>query len=128
MLIISLISWWYGAGWRRQASLSGERLASMMDYFSIDLLLRTLFSPFRQISANSHIDGSIGAKFQAWLDKLISRFIGAMVRTIIILTGVLVLLATSIYGIVSLIIWPLVPMLPIVGLALSVSGWMPWMQ
>lgn len=128
MLIVSLISWWYGAGWRRQASLSGERLASMMDYFSIDLLLKTLFSPFRQISANSHVDGSISAKFQAWLDKLISRFIGGMVRIIIILTGVLVLLATSVYGILTLLVWPLLPLLPILGLILSVSGWMPWTQ
>ncbi len=128
MLIIALISWWYGAGWRRQASLSGERLASTMDYFSIDLLLKTLFSPFRQISANSHVDGSISAKFQAWLDKLVSRFIGALVRTIIILTGVLVLLATSIYGIFLLAIWPVVPFLPILGLILSIAGWMPWTQ
>lgn len=128
MLIVSLISWWYGAGWRRQASLSGERLASMMDYFSIDLLIKTLFSPFRQISASSHVDGSIGAKFQAWLDKLISRFIGAMIRTVIILTGIIVLLATSVYGILSLIVWPIVPFLPILGLVLSVSGWAPWMQ
>ena len=128
MLIIALISWWYGAGWRRQASLSGERLASTMDYCSIDLLLKTLFSPFRQISANSHVDGSISAKFQAWLDKLVSRFIGALVRTIIILTGVLVLLATSIYGIFLLAIWPVVPFLPILGLILSIAGWMPWTQ
>ena len=128
MLIISLISWWYGAGWRRQASLSGERLASMMDYFSIDLLLKTLFSPFRQISANSHIDGSISARFQAWLDKVISRFIGAMVRAIIILTGVLVLISTSLFGIISLLIWPVLPLLPIVGLILSLLGWMPWIQ
>lgn len=128
MLIIALISWWYGTGWRRQASLSGERLASMMDYFSIDLLLKTLFSPFRQISANSHVDGSLGQKFQAWLDKLVSRFVGATVRMIIILTGILVLCATSIYGILSLLIWPIVPFLPIVGLILAISGWVPWIR
>lgn len=126
MLIIGLISWWYGVGWRRQASLSGERLASMVDYFSIDLLLKTLFAPFRQISANSRVDGSLSQKLQAWLDKLVSRFIGAIIRTIIIFIGVLTLLATGVYGIVSLIIWPIVPFLPIAGLILSISGWMPW--
>jgi hypothetical protein len=125
MLVVSLLSWWYGAGWRDQTHLVSERLAAAADRYSISLLLRSLFSPFRQISAGS-VSGSLDAKFRAGLDKLISRLIGAMVRTIIIIIGSMALLLGVIFGTLRLIVWPFLPLLPLVGLIMMMSGWMPW--
>ncbi|MET0979649.1 MAG: hypothetical protein ABWX90_00140, partial [Candidatus Saccharimonadales bacterium] len=59
MFVIGTLSWWYGAGWRQRLAMLRERLANTIDYFSIDLLARTLFSPFRQISAGK-VNGPIG--------------------------------------------------------------------
>lgn len=125
MLVVSLLSWWYGAGWRDQIHLVSERLAKAADRYSISLLLRSLFAPFRQISAGS-VSGPLDARFRAWLDKLISRGIGAMVRTAIIIVGSVALLIGVIIGALRLIVWPFLPLLPFVGLVMTMSGWIPW--
>lgn len=125
MFIVGMLAWWYRAGWRRQFEALSEHLHSLLDYFSFDLLLRTLFAPFRQISAG-RVDGPLGVKLRAFFDGLISRAIGAMVRLTMIFVGSLVLIFYVISGGVIALLWIVVPLLPIIGLILMVSGWVPW--
>ena len=126
-MFMAFISWWYGAGWRQQAELLVKRLLKVVDMFSIDLLLKTLFMPFRQISADQ-IDGSLSIKMHAMLDKFVSRIIGAIVRMITIITGVLVLTGYVVIGAIILLLWPVIPFVPFIGLAFAVTGWTPWIQ
>lgn len=100
-------------------------MASSMDYFSIDLLLRTFFSPFRQISAGK-VDGSLNMQMRAFADRLISRAIGAMIRSVMIIVGLLAIVLYAVIGIVTLVLWAVVPLLPIAGIVLAVTGWIPW--
>lgn len=125
MLIVGLISWWYGTGWRRQISFVSERMAVTYDYFSIDILARTLFSPFRQISAG-RVSGPIGVQMRAFFDRLISRVVGAVVRLIMIFVGVLALLLEVVAGILRVSSWLVVPATPIIGLILALISWVPW--
>lgn len=125
MFIVGLIGWWYGPGWRQRVSLVGERLAATLDFFSIDLLLRTLFSPFRQISAGG-VRGPLGVQLRAFFDRLLSRLIGAGIRLVLILVGSLALVATVLIGGLVIILWAVVPLLPIVGFMLLLIGWVPW--
>lgn len=126
MFPASLFSWWYSTGWRDQAKLFRERLSRVSDRFSISLLLGSFFSPFRQISAEGSYGRGLDAKFRAWLDKLISRFIGAMVRSALILTGVVLLFLELMIGAVRLVAWPLLPVFPVLGIVFMASGWVPW--
>lgn len=125
MFILGMLSWWYGTGWRQRVSLLRDRLAGTMDYFSIDLLLRTFFSPFRQISAGK-VNGPLGVQMRAFFDRLISRLIGAMIRFTMIIAGLVVITFHAIFGAVALLLWAFVPMLPLAGIALFVTGWVPW--
>lgn len=125
MFIVGLLGWWYGPGWQQSARRVTERLAATADFFSIGLLLRTLFSPFRQISAGA-VRGSLSVVLHAWLDKLISRLIGAMVRSAMIVTGVLALAFHGIIGGVLIVGWLFVPLVPVAGVALALVGWLPW--
>lgn len=125
MFIVGLFSWWYGAGWVRCISAVRGGLASIYDYFSLDLLLRTLFSPFRQISAGS-VRGPIGVQLRAMLDNLISRVIGAVVRTLVIIIGTITLLVSCLLGLLRIIAWPLIPLLPIACIVFASTGWVPW--
>lgn len=102
-----------------------ERLAATADFFSIGLLLRTLFSPFRQISAG-RVRGPLGVQLHAFFDRLISRLIGAMVRTAMIFTGGFVLGFHAFIGALAVIGWLLVPLVPLAGIVLASGGWMPW--
>lgn len=125
MVILGLISWWYGAGWMQRVALSKEQFLILYDYFSIDLLVRTWFSPFRQISAGQ-VRGPLGVQLRAWFDQLISRSVGGVVRTIVIVFGSVSLLFSLLFGVMMVIGWALLPIGPIVGLVMMLLGWVPW--
>ena len=125
MFIIGMLSWWYGAGWRQRVVILRERLAKTVDYFSIDLLAKTLFAPFRQISAG-RVNGPLGVKMQAFFDRLISRMIGMMIRSTMIVMGVGTIIIHSVLGLITVIMWAPIPLLPLVGVLMMLSGWVPW--
>jgi len=124
MFIVGLLSWWYGAGWVAEAKRVRERIASVADYFSIGLLAKTLFSPFRQISAGN-VDGPLGVRWRAFIDRLISRCIGALMRTFLIVFGIVAIALIAVMGVVALVVWLLIPVLPIVGCVMMLAGWVP---
>ena len=121
MMIVALFSWWYGAGWARAAKRVGGRMQTMLETFSVALLLRTLFDPFRQISAQQ-VRGSFDTQLRAMGDRLFSRVFGAVVRSIFIVIGILGALGAGLLGVIELIVWPLVPFFPIIGVALLLAG------
>ena len=125
MLFVGLLTWWYSAGLLQAIERVKAYLASVYDYFSIDLLLRSLFAPFRQISAGS-VDGPINVKLHAFFDRLFSRLIGAFMRTMLILIGIAWLLIVTVFGGAYVIGWLLMPIVPLVGMVLAMIGYAPW--
>lgn len=121
LLVTSLLTWWYTDGWRSRARLVSDRLDATIDYFSFDLLLKTLFAPFRQISAG-RVDGPLEVKLRALVDKLFSRIIGAFIRLVILFVGGIVVTLQVLVGLVMLIAWMIVPLLPLLGLTLFLIG------
>ncbi len=124
MIIVWALSWWYGAGWKAHLLRTYEQLLVTYDYFSIGLLAKTLFAPYRQISAGK-VDGPIGVKLRAFADRQISRIIGAVVRAILIIAGSVWLLIQTVLGLLILGAWAIVPIAPLVGFILMLSGWVP---
>lgn len=121
---MGILGWWYGAGRRGRLTMIGERLAHAFDYFSIDLLIKTWFSPFRQISAG-RVEGPLGVQVRAWFDRLISRLIGGFVRTIVIIVGMIWLALQVVIGAIELAFWILLPLFPVVGAIIMAIGWVP---
>jgi hypothetical protein len=124
MFLVGAISWWYGEGWKQRAGLIRQRLARTLDFFSIGLLLRTFFSPFRQISVGT-VNGPLSVKLRALADKLISRLIGAGLRLVMIVTACLVLMLQVLFGGIILLVWGFVPLFPLIGVVLWTMGWSP---
>lgn len=125
MLLVGFFGWWYRAGWRDQIRRIGGSLAGTNDFFSIGLLAKTLFAPFRQISANAHGD-DIGSRFRAWGDRTFSRLIGAFMRTFMIILGLIAMLFVLIFSLIRIVFWPIVPLLPVVGAVLMIDLGAPW--
>jgi hypothetical protein len=124
MVIFSLFSWWYTKGWLTLVRAGGERIKGVLNFFSVPLLASSLFAPFRQISAGRPTGGSLSAQLQAFGDRLFSRFMGAIIRSFLIILGVAtVIVATVVVGIV-LLLWPLIPLAPVVSMV--VVGVYPW--
>lgn len=121
LLVTELLRWWYGDGLRQRARMIANRLDGTIDYFSIDLLLKTLFAPFRQISAG-RVDGPLGVQMRAMVDRLFSRIIGAIVRLFILIFGGVAIALQAIIGILLILLWGLMPAIPIVGIVLAILG------
>jgi hypothetical protein len=127
MFLVGILTWWYGHGWRDRLAMISGRIGNTSDYFSIGLLVTTLFSPFRQISAGS-VDGPLGVQMRAMADRLISRIIGAIARSFMIIFGIIAICFQAVFGGLILIAWMVVPLFPIIGLLMSVIGWTPSWQ
>lgn len=125
MIAWDILVWWYTEGWRQRLVVLQESVDSMMDYFSIDLLLKTLFAPFRQISAG-RVDGPLDVQLRAFFDQLVSRVIGAVVRTIVVVIGAVAIGLGLLADGLLLAAWAFVPLLPVFGLILFLLGWVPW--
>ena len=113
-----LLSWWYSAGYRVFLQKLLSKLHDTADFFSIDLLLKTLFSPYKQISA----EVNSGSFFQRLLDKLISRIIGFFIRFFIVITGILALALQVICSAIAALSWPLLPIFPLICFVLFTGG------
>lgn len=122
MLALALFSWWYTTAWKDLGRRIGKRIDSTLDFFSVSLLMRTLFDPFRQIAAGT-VRGSVDVQFRAWADRTFSRFFGAFIRTLFIIVGLVSCAFVMFIGFLQLIIWPLIPLLPIISIAGLVMGW-----
>lgn len=113
MVIINLFTWWYAEGYRDLLSRLRDRIFRVWHFFSVDLLFKTLFAPWKQII--TYPGKSIQAQMRALLDNLVSRLVGFAVRTIIILAAIITIAATALIGAIIFVLWPLAPVL-VVGL------------
>ncbi|HSW75040.1 MAG TPA: hypothetical protein VLG16_04180 [Candidatus Saccharimonadales bacterium] len=123
MLVMALVSWWYTAAWSGLARRIEQRLTQVLNFFSVGLLFRTLFDPFRQIAAAHGAQGDVSVQFKAWLDKLFSRCVGFVVRSIFIGIGIVSAIGIMIFGVLQLLLWPCVPLLPVVAVLGMAMGW-----
>ena len=121
MVIILSLRWWYSAGWKWawQRSVT-QRVRWCIETFSIPQLIQTWFSPFKQ-TFTARKRGSFDAQIHALIDNFVSRVIGFIARTFIILTGALCMLFSFISGILLIVVWPFIPALPLIAIILTVA-------
>lgn len=110
MLGTDMLGWWYSRGWKIFTAKLFDKLRDTIDFFSLTSLLKTLFAPFRQISAGkSGANVALGDRMRTFFDRLVSRIIGAIVRLLILIFGGLFVVLQFIFSIVLLVIWPILP-------------------
>lgn len=115
--MLDLVSWWYGSGWLGVLAATQRRLSGLAEAFSIKILLLTLFAPWKRII--TYPGAGVEAKIRAFGDNLVSRFVGFMVRFIVLLAAAASYVGLCLVGLAELVLWPLLPLLAI---ALIVKG------
>lgn len=107
MLALAFFRWWYGHGWKDSINYSFGLVGKISQSFSVEILLKTLFSPWRRIMS---MPGSgISAHIHAALDNLVSRFVGFWVRLFVLLAALVLSLLALITGFIFAAAWPLLP-------------------
>ena len=123
MVIFEMLSWWYARGWNIFIKKLRTTLSNTVDFFSMNSLIRTLFKPYRQISAETAVaNSSLDLRFHMFLDRLISRFIGFFSRLILLITGSVIILVGGICSLTLILLWPIIPLIPIAGVILTITG------
>jgi hypothetical protein len=119
MMALELLRWWYGRGWQLMIMQAGRRFNTLGTTFSVNTLLRTLFSPWRRII--SYPGAGLDARLRALVDNLVSRSVGFVVRFFVLLAVAILGIFVLAFGLLQIIVWPVVPLLaiaPIVKVAL----------
>jgi hypothetical protein len=114
---MAFLQWWYGPGWRDAGLRLSGKVRETYLWFSIPILLRTLFAPWRRITTPS--GGSLEMRFRASIDNLLSRVIGMTVRLLAIGMAIGIITFYVIFGGLLLLLWPAIPL---AGPALIVGG------
>ncbi len=83
----------------------------LADMFSIGILIRTLFSPWKQITTFTRSDQAVADKFKAGIDNVISRLVGSFIRSIVLFVAVLAIVIVAFASLLIAIIWPILPSL-----------------
>ena len=123
MAIAEMFIWWYSRGWLVFIGRIRSTLSNITDFFSMSSLIRTLFKPYRQISADSaSSSASLDLKFHMFLDRLVSRTVGFISRLILLIAGTVIIIIGGIFSLVLIVLWPFIPLLPIVGIILTIIG------
>lgn len=116
---MAFLKWWYGAGWAYQAALIRRRVTNIAGMFSVPILLRTMFAPWKQTVVVSRRDQALNDKVQAWIGNQVSRFVGFGVRCLALLAATFSMAFVGLIGLVTIAVWPLLPALPLVLLFVS---------
>jgi len=86
-----------------------------MNYFSIPLLLKTLFSHWRRYAWSYGRGFDIVRYFNVFFSNLMSRILGALMRIILIFIGIIFEIFIFFLGLIILVGWFLLPLFLIFG-------------
>jgi hypothetical protein len=85
------------------------------NFFSIGLLAKTLFSHWRRYREFYPRGFDIKRYFQVWIGNMISRCLGAFVRIVTIMVGLIVEILILIAGVIVFLAWIFLPVFLIFG-------------
>jgi len=96
----------------------GNYLKFGLYYFSMDSLLKTFFSPWRGYLWEYPRGVGLG-DVEAFISNLFSRLIGAIMRTFLIIGGLIAEIIIFLLGIIVFLLWLVLPVILILGLLIA---------
>src|SRR3989344_2395743 len=103
---MEFLLWHYGQGLNQYLRRWVYALGWVVHFFSLPLLLTSLFSPWKRLVDTQDVPGfHPEAIFRQLSFNLISRVIGAIVRIVMFLGGTLLLLPVFTIGAIGLVFW-----------------------
>lgn len=116
----TFISWWYSAGWTNAFYAITGRVQLLAKELSMPILATTLFEPWKQISFSGGVNVSLDAKLRLMFDNVFSRIFGFIIRSTVLLIGVIASVIVFIGGVILALLWPIIPVLPLLCIVMAV--------
>jgi len=86
-----------------------------LNYFSLSILLKSFFAPWRKYKWGYPRGFDIGEFFSTFISNAFSRFLGALMRIVLIVVGVFFQIFVVFAGLIIFLLWMLVPLIIITG-------------
>jgi hypothetical protein len=119
-MILEMLRWWYSTGWLQAMHRISSWPQGIERSFSILLLLKTLFSPWKRIVTAG--GRSLDEKVKASLDNLVSRCIGFAIRSGVLIAAGIAAFSSFFGAIIIVLVWPLMPLAIIYFVVRSITG------
>lgn len=117
MMVAQFLLWYFWEAPRNILKAWMNFLKFNIEYFSIPLLLKTFFAPWRRYAWAYPRAFDLMKYLEIAFSNLITRVLGMMMRTALIIVGILVELFIFLAGIVVLVGWVVLPILLLVMLS-----------
>jgi len=108
-VILRFWGWYYSGGVKSLLEIWHNFIIFVREYYSIPLLLRTLFHPWRRDITKYGRGFSIKNFLETLSFNLISRGLGFFIRSFTIVIGLISLLGVIALGLAAFIIWLILP-------------------
>lgn len=100
--------WHYGGAFRDYKRVSINLLWFILNFFSISLLIHTLFAPWKRLSKDEYGGGDSNF-LTNFIVNILMRISGFFIRSVTLIFGLLAFLVTVIFLIVGFLFWLLLP-------------------
>jgi hypothetical protein len=120
-LVLTYIKWHVTEGTMQFIRAWGNLLWFNYNFFSIGLLLKTYIAPWRRIAWNYEKGFHPNQFLMTLSSNLVSRLLGALVRTCVIATGAFVQLVLFIVAVCTCIGWILLPLLALIAFIYGIT-------
>lgn len=104
-----IVVWWISETPGRIIAAWKNFLRFNFNYFSVGLLLRTLFSPWRKYEVYRERGFNVGKFIESLISNLIFRLLGAFLRSILIFAGLVTEIFVALAGVAAFILWIFLP-------------------
>ncbi len=104
--------WWFKEVPGEILFIMRKAIKKIFLYFSIDLLAKTLFLPWKRDEIDTS-NLSLDLKLRVWIMNIVSRLVGATVRIITIVSGLFAIGITAVIGVFMTIGFVALPFLSI---------------
>lgn len=106
--------WWYQEGYSNITAYFKRFFAYLYDQFSVGVALKTLFDVWKRDYRDTN-NLSIQEKFQAFMESLVSRLVGFIVKVFILVAFLIVAFFSFVIAVSVYVVWFLYPLV-ILGL------------
>lgn len=118
--------WYFGVALHGLMEIWKNFLLFSWQYFSINLMLATLFSPWRRDVEIKNWQGfQLGRYLELFFGNMFSRLMGAFIRFLVIIFGLVIFFFILIFGIEALVLWVCIPILALIAIFYGLSQALP---
>ena len=119
-LFFEYSKWHYGRAYSSALVTGGNFMWFIVHFFSMPLLLRTLFSPWKRIQ-EEHDKQGLEDYFATIAVNVMTRVFGFCVRIFILFVGLSVLILGAVFILAWFIVWVFLPVLVIMSVIFGIK-------